>query len=40
MYPSHPEPNSTWTKIPYKRGRPTDEDEEAQREPKHMKESE
>jgi hypothetical protein len=40
VYPSQPEPNNTWTKVSHKRGRPTHEDEEAQREAKEIKESE
>jgi hypothetical protein len=38
MSPSHPEPNNTWTTVSHKRGRQTHE--EAQREAKHIMESE
>jgi hypothetical protein len=34
------EPNDTWTKVSYKRSRPTHEEEGTQREAKHVKESE
>jgi hypothetical protein len=40
MYPSHPEPNNTWNEVLCKRGRPIHEDEEDQRERKHIKKSE
>jgi hypothetical protein len=39
MYPSHPEPNNTWTKVSHKRGRRTQEDEEA-KDNKYVKENE
>jgi hypothetical protein len=40
MYPSHPEPDNTWTKASLKRDRTTHEDEEDQRETKRIMESE
>jgi hypothetical protein len=40
MYSSHPEPNNTWTEVSHKRGRLAHEDEETQREGKHIKQSE
>jgi hypothetical protein len=36
MYPCHPEPNNTCTKVSYKRNSPTQEEEGTLREAKHV----